>query len=215
MDSQLAKTTYIRPSVVELPGYFEYRRPNEFTTEIDQYISLDASAVPQVNTITIVAGTVGDVYSVNVQVDTLVFAVAYIQQTGDNAAVIASRLGAFLDKFEFIETLIVGTLITITSNRPGMALTLSNAQSTNTANVDLTLIEAAVPSASGGATVGVLTRKVSTTRLVYGVDVDGNPTIDTTIEWFNNNDATPFTTAPRGKVTHPVALDSMQLANGV
>jgi hypothetical protein len=145
---------------------------------LNYYASLDSSCVAEVDTITIAAGSDGDLYAIAVSDDVLIqpqYAV-HKMSAGQTAAQIATALAAQLNGFQTIKALAAADVITVTSEIPGRTLTISVADSTTPGN--LTVAQTVAPSGTS------IERKVAVAEVKPSVkDVAGNPEKNGTVSF--------------------------------
>ena len=197
--------TFNRTDSITIEGWKEFVKISDSVVEIKQYVNVDDTAVRQVTTLTVTGGSTGDVYSVGIQNNGNYTNFAYIQQSTDNDHQIAQRLAETIDKSTFVEASSNGNLVIIIVYEAGQSITVTNDQSTVPGNIVITETVAA----DGAGNVVLL---LSKTRLTYSTNTEGKPQIETEIEWYFNDDATPITTSNRGIATHPNSLGELQNA---
>jgi hypothetical protein len=127
-----------------LPSEFRKVTSNADTIKYEVYSTLNPDNVAQVDTITITAGVVSDVYAIEVDDGTTARVGAYIQQTGDTAAIIATRLAEVLDLHPGVQATATNNVITLTSLIAGTSIAYDNAQSTTIGNAVIASVDAAV-----------------------------------------------------------------------
>ena len=134
-------------------------------------LNLSDTAVPQVSTITITAGSAGNEYAVTVGVTgSPSFTYRHKQVAGDTAASIAQFLATILDTNPNIVASVSGAVITVTGAVAGVAFTLDNSQSTTVGNV----VTATTTAAAGTPKH----RKIFDASLIFSVNANGFVTIE-------------------------------------
>jgi len=193
--------------------------PNENQVKVEQYISLDPSAIIQTSTVTITAGATSDVYSLAIAGDapptsgtsnvTLAPGTAlYRQKNADTPTIIAQNLAKQLNEDPRVNAKASNGTITITGAVAGLAFTLDNAGSTAVGNVTI----ATTTPASGS----VRHVKIMEANLIYSVDPTGLPLCDITVQWFTGDATSVEFQAPvKYAAKGPRSLDTIQIANGI
>jgi hypothetical protein len=187
--------------------------------KIEQYASLDPSAVAQVSTIVVKPGAVGDLYSVTLSGDAPPTTGSsnatlepqtyiYRQKEGDTAAIIAEGLAKAITDDPRVAAKASGGTITVTGAVSGLAFVLDNAGTTTVGNAVI-----ATPTKAAGNVRHV---KVQEIVINYGVNETGLPTLTAFVQWFTG-DATsvPFQAPVKYAATGPKTFDAMQVANGI
>lgn len=224
-DQAAASLTFNRPKLsTTAPATVlaEYRlaSPAENQAKIEQYISLDPAAVSQQSTVTIAAGTVGDIYAITVGGDAPPTAGSssstlasqtylYKQKTGDTPTIIAKALAALIDSDPRVTASSSTGTITVTGAVSGLAFTLDNTGSTTVGNVT-------IPPVTRAASGSVKHVKVVDIALVFDVSSDGLPTCNISVQWFTGDATSVAFQAPvLYSAKGPRSIDTMQVANGI
>ena len=198
-----------------LPSEFRKVTSTADTVKYEVYSTLDTDNVAQVDTITITAGTVTDVYAVEVDDGTTTRVGAYIMQTGDTAAIIATRLAEVLDLHPGIQATATNDVITITSVIPGISVAYDNTQSTAVGNAVI-----ANTTANAGTAIHRKMADFSVKRTLVtsgsGATKKDYESYQLTVAFYDGaNPAVLVTTQGPIALTSTLDLNSIQVDNGI
>jgi hypothetical protein len=189
----------------------EYRLKDTSTENqliVQQYLSLDPDNVAQQNTITITAGSDGDIYDVEIDDGTNNDSYSYRQTGTMSASAIATALAKRIDLHPGIRARAIGNVITAQAIIPGVTLVLDKSAST---------VPASVAIAETVAPVGTpLHRLISETKINWTTDQAGLPKTNYQTTFFNG--ATTSVVTNNGALFEGkgvLGLDQIQTNNGV
>lgn len=196
----------------------EFRKvtaPDIDTVKYEVYTTLNPVNVAQTDTITITAGTVTDVYAVEVDDGTTTRVGAYVMQTGDTATIIAARLAEVLDLHPGIQATSALAVITVVSVIPGISVAYDNSQSTTPANVVI-----ANTIANSGTAIHRKLADFSVKRTITttgtGESKKDFETYQLTVNFYDGgNPAVLSTTQGPIGLTSTLDLNAIQVANGI
>lgn len=161
----------------------------------------------QVSTLTITAGATGDDYIIEITAGAKNAIASYVQQAGDTANIIASRLLAELNGVPSISELVSGTVtnnvITLTADEPGINVTYDVSASTTAAN----LVVAETTSEAGTAKM----RKIAEIKTFLEVPTGGrNLSIVSQTTFFDGaNPPNEVRKNPETRVNHPQSMEAI------
>jgi phage tail sheath gpL-like len=191
-----------------LGSEYQITTTTENTITIDWFLSLDPTAIAQVSTVTISAGTLNDEYALTVTSGGSASEYMHKQVAGDTATTIASFLATLINTNPNVQAVSAGAVITVTSLIPGQAFTLANTDSTTPANVVI-----ATTTANAGTAIN---RKIAEANVVFSASTTGFPVITLSGQWYDGS-ATPVLLQAFGPLTGTGnnSLDSIQTAQGI
>jgi hypothetical protein len=182
--------------------------PSANTVRITQNLTLDPSAVAQVSTVTLSAGSNGDDIAVHLTVGGTTWIYRHKKAAGDTVTTMAAFLATLINTNPNVAATSAAGVITITSAIPGQAFTLANTDSSTVGNVVI-----ATTTANSGTT---LHRKVVDLDVSFTVNTNKFPTVTLGGNWYNGA-ASPVVVLPVSNLTTagPRSIDTLQTDAGI
>lgn len=181
-------------------------------TSEDVYFDLDPDTVKQVDTLTISAGVLDDLYTVSISDGTTTDIYTYRQEAADTPTIIAASLAQLLDLHPGVRVTSAAGVITVTGVHGGVTITIDVSASTTPGNIVLANVTPA-----SGTPLFVKVATITTQKALTDADINtGFPRITMVTEYYDGDPVTPVVLSTKEVyTTGPKNLDTMQTENSI